>query len=98
MSTSATTHNTCGTCSICGGAVTVPSIWGAVIPPIPTCQQCGAIPVETHGPVIKMQPVRRIVVTNTGNSALVFVDGTPTVQSETWLPNYDPSNTQRILC
>lgn len=47
-----------GTCSICGGAVTVPSVWDAVIPPPKTCSECGAEAAE-HGPVLKMRPRRR---------------------------------------
>lgn len=43
-----------GTCSICGGRVTVPHAWGAVIPPTPTCERCGATSAA-HGPVIPMQ-------------------------------------------
>lgn len=42
-----------GTCSICGGPVTVPDLWGGVVPPIPTCSQCGAVKAG-HGPVIEM--------------------------------------------
>lgn len=46
---------TLGTCSLCGGAVTVPAIWHGVIPPTPTCSSCGAVKRE-HGPIIEMQP------------------------------------------
>ena len=46
---------TIGTCSCCGGRVTVPEPWMAVIPPTPTCQSCGATK-EDHGPVIQMTP------------------------------------------
>jgi hypothetical protein len=53
---------TIGTCSICGGAVTVPGIWGAIVTPVPTCSGCGATKRESHGPVIDMQP-RRISLT-----------------------------------
>ena len=45
-----------GTCSICGGAVTVPDAWGGIIPPTPTCQSCGAAAAQ-HGPIIEMRPV-----------------------------------------
>lgn len=31
-----------GKCSICGGLVAVPQIWGGIKPPIPTCANCGA--------------------------------------------------------
>lgn len=44
-----------GTCSNCGGRVAVPSVWFGVIPPVPTCQGCGAT-AAGHGPVIPMKP------------------------------------------
>ena len=47
-----------GSCSICGGPVTVPTIWHCVIPPTPTCSRCGAIRADTHGSVIPMVPVK----------------------------------------
>lgn len=31
-----------GSCSKCGGAVSVPSYWHSVKPPVPRCQKCGA--------------------------------------------------------
>jgi len=45
-----------GTCSICGGAVTVPYIWMGTPPPIPTCESCGATQRRPHGPVVDMEP------------------------------------------
>lgn len=48
-----TMHQIVGTCSICGGQVTVPSVWHSIIPPEPTCQSCGAV-AASHGPVISM--------------------------------------------
>lgn len=47
---------TIGTCSICGGPVTVPYVWHGVTPPTKQCEQCGAVPVDTYGPVIPMRP------------------------------------------
>lgn len=44
-----------GTCSICGGAVTAPTAWSGVVPPVPTCSLCGAIKTQSYGPVIKKQ-------------------------------------------
>ena len=44
-----------GTCSICGGAVTMPFAWWSVLPPTPTCSQCGATAAQ-YGPVVQMQP------------------------------------------
>lgn len=46
-------NTTIGTCSICGGRVTVPTHWSATIPPTPTCESCGAVKAG-HGPVIQM--------------------------------------------
>lgn len=45
-----------GTCSICKGPVTVPTVWYGLLPPTPTCRSCGAVPAPDHGPVIKMMP------------------------------------------
>ncbi len=42
-----------GTCSICGGAVTLPLAWYSVTPPVATCSRCGAVAAQ-HGPVIPM--------------------------------------------
>lgn len=47
-----------GTCSICGGAVQTPDIWHGIVPPTPTCTQCGAHKAD-HGPVIDMKPAPR---------------------------------------
>ena len=48
-----------GTCGNCGGAVTLPIFYMSVIPPVPTCEECGAT-VRPHGPVLPMNPPRRI--------------------------------------
>jgi hypothetical protein len=48
-----------GTCSQCRGAVTLPQVWGGILPPTPTCSNCGAQPANPHGPVIDMAPPRR---------------------------------------
>lgn len=49
---------TLGTCSCCGGPVTVPTIWHGVVPPVPTCEQCGAT-ARASGPVIPMEPAKK---------------------------------------
>lgn len=41
-----------GKCSLCGGRVTVPIAWWSVVPPVPTCERCGAV-ADT---VIPMKP------------------------------------------
>lgn len=53
-----------GTCSVCGGAVSVPDVWFGVIPPVPTCSSCGATK-RGHGPVIDMEPNRRTTAIGT---------------------------------
>lgn len=45
-----------GTCSLCGGPVTVPTVWWSVFPPVPHCERCGAMPKKGFGPVIDMEP------------------------------------------
>ena len=49
-----------GTCSICGGAVKTPDLWGGINPPTPSCVSCGAVPVEAHGATIPMKIPARI--------------------------------------
>ena len=44
-----------GTCSLCGGAVTLPDVWMGTTPPIPACSRCGATPKNPHGPLIDME-------------------------------------------
>lgn len=57
--------NVIGTCSLCGGAVTVPAIWHGIIPPVPTCAKCGAT-AKQYGPTIEMErPTKPITVTTT---------------------------------
>ena len=46
-----------GTCSLCGGRVTVTDIWHGVNPPMPTCERCHATPKQ-HGPVTEREPPR----------------------------------------
>lgn len=48
--------NVIGTCSLCGGAVCTPELWGGIVPPQPTCNRCGAV-AANHGPII---PMRRV--------------------------------------
>ncbi len=64
---------TIGTCSICGGPVTVPTVFWSIVPPSPTCAQCGA--VASHGPVIPMRAAPRYR-TSTGTSLIVEDDDT----------------------
>ena len=43
-----------GSCSLCGGDVTVPQVWGGLHIPLPTCENCGATKKKT-GPIIQME-------------------------------------------
>lgn len=45
-----------GTCSLCQGAVSIPRLWSGTIPPIPTCERCGATKKQPFGAVIEMEP------------------------------------------
>lgn len=47
-----------GICGVCGGTVTIPTVWYGVVPPIPTCESCGATAKPT-APVLDMNPVPR---------------------------------------
>ena len=44
-----------GTCSICGGPVALPELWGGDMPPIPKCKRCGATKPNPYGPVVTMK-------------------------------------------
>lgn len=49
-----------GKCGICGGRVTVPTVFWSVVPPKPTCESCGAVVDETAFlPTLPMRPRRR---------------------------------------
>lgn len=60
--------STVGTCSLCGGRVTVPSPWYGVIPPTPRCEGCGAEAAD-HGPVIQMRPAKPWIIRTTDTTA-----------------------------
>ena len=45
-----------GTCSCCQGPVTVPTMYHSIVPPVPTCQRCGAKAAPNYGRVIPMTP------------------------------------------
>jgi len=45
-----------GTCSLCGGQVSVPAVWHCTIPPVPRCESCGAT-MAGAGPVLPMVPM-----------------------------------------
>ncbi len=44
-----------GTCSKCGGAVCIHSVWQSVGQDIPTCASCGAWPKGRYGPKMQME-------------------------------------------
>lgn len=45
-----------GTCSLCGGPVTLPEFWMGTVPPVPTCASCHARQKQPYGNVIEMEP------------------------------------------
>ncbi len=45
-----------GSCSRCGGRVTLPRNWMGINPPVATCVACGAAAASERLPVIPMQP------------------------------------------
>lgn len=53
-------ESTIGTCSICGGPVTVQTIVWSIFPPTPRCRNCGAYAATNNGPVIPMTPAPRV--------------------------------------
>lgn len=50
-----------GTCSLCGGPVTVLTTSWSVVAPTPVCSRCGATKKEDFGPVIEMEPKKYTV-------------------------------------
>lgn len=44
-----------GTCGKCGGAVTVPECWAGLMPPVPTCNSCGAKKKNPYGEIVPME-------------------------------------------
>lgn len=57
-----------GTCSLCGGAVTLPACWmDLAVPPVPTCTTCGATKKQPHGLVIEME--KRLGTSSVSNSS-----------------------------
>jgi hypothetical protein len=61
-----------GTCSICGGTVVVPVFWISIIPPVPTCKDCGAI--KASGPIIPMTPRKAIRTITSDNTSELGID------------------------
>lgn len=65
-------QRTIGTCSRCGGLVTVPTVWNGVIPPTPTCAYCGAVAASSWvGPTLPVIPTvpAPAVQTTTGSNS-----------------------------
>jgi len=58
-----------GTCSLCGGDVTVHEMWAAVTPDVPRCQSCGATAKKPEPPVI---PMERTTVGVTRRDGMAF--------------------------
>lgn len=46
-----------GKCSICGGVVSIPTVFWSTVPPVATCEKCGATEDRVANlPVIPMVP------------------------------------------
>jgi len=45
-----------GTCGACSGPMVLPIAWWGVIPPVPTCKECGATARQDYGPVMPVDP------------------------------------------
>lgn len=62
-----------GTCSLCGGRVSVhQGPWMSIVPPTANCESCGAEKAE-HGPVVEM--CKRVAV---GRGRVVYLSHTTT--------------------
>lgn len=59
-----------GTCSLCGGAVVVPTIYWAINPPTPRCKSCGAYAKKNYGPIIDMVPAPQDFTCTCGASSV----------------------------
>ena len=46
-----------GSCSLCGGVVSVATVFMSVNPPVPHCEKCGSCAAPPRGPVIEMTPL-----------------------------------------
>lgn len=57
-------EQTVGTCGACGGPVTLPIAWWGVIPPVPTCKECGATAKPNYGPVMPMNPPQKVWISD----------------------------------
>lgn len=68
-----------GTCSICGGAVVMPTYYWSTVPPMPQCIRCGGVPRERYGRVIQMEgalsPFEEEIEVNEGSSEDMEITG-----------------------
>lgn len=62
-----------GKCSHCGGRVTMPRSWSSVVPPVPTCERCGAR-AKDKSPTIEMEPLTYADTDNTFGSITQAVE------------------------
>lgn len=62
-----------GTCSNCGGRVSVPKAWMSVTPAIPRCESCGACMAQPHGPVVPMAPTKSMAVETQENAIAALI-------------------------
>lgn len=57
---------TIGTCSLYGGPVQIPQMWGGLVLPDPTCAKCGAVAARAYGPVIPMRSPQSVEFIGSG--------------------------------
>jgi len=53
-----------GTCGLCEAPVVLPIAWWGVIPPVPTCKNCGATERQDYGPTLPMNPPNKVWTSN----------------------------------
>ena len=56
-----------GTCSLCGGRVSIPRVFMGIITRVPTCESCHATAGASHGPVIPMTPAQKPIRITVGD-------------------------------
>ncbi len=69
---------TIGSCSICGGSVSVHDNWNAtsIYSPVPTCDTCGATATNQPAPTIPMTPRTQPYQTITSTGGFVQIGET----------------------
>lgn len=80
-------HRVVGTCSICGGQVTVPQVWMGTVPPVPTCNKCYATAAPPELPVLPMIPHKPVEPIKIGTPVEPSRTNEPPPLIKEFLPN-----------